>query len=508
MRSVAAFRRRIARGAAGGGAAAGPDRRAPPIFRTAIASPAVPIAPPRCEPGSNSLAGDGIAQVLIHDAARPLVPQAVIRRVVAALAHGPAAAPGLAVTDALWRADGDRVTGTAPRDGLWRAQTPQGFDYAAIRAAHAGHPGGAADDVEVALAAGLPVTLVEGDEASLKLTTPADWRRAETMLEGAMDVRVGQGFDVHAFGPGDHVTLCGLRLDHDRGLVGHSDADVGLHAICDAIYGALSEGDIGRHFPPGEAAWKGADSMVFLDHAGRLAASRGYRRQPDRRDADLRAAEDRPACRGDAGADRAGAGRRGGPDLGEGHHFRAAGLHRPRRRHRGARHRHAGEAMSRLVASVFGLGFLRPAPGTWGSLAALPLAWAIAVLGGPWAADPADAGGGRAGALGGDGRAETVATISDPSWIVIDELAGQWLALWPVVIGAAHAHAPFLALWPGWVAAFLLFRLFDIWKPWVIGRADRMGGARGVMLDDLLAGVFAAVGVAVLAGIAHGLLMR
>jgi 2-C-methyl-D-erythritol 4-phosphate cytidylyltransferase/2-C-methyl-D-erythritol 2,4-cyclodiphosphate synthase len=177
------------------------------------------------------------------------------------------------------------VTGTADRAGLWRAQTPQGFRYEAILDAHRLHPGDAADDVAVALAAGIEVALVAGDERALKLTTPADMERAAALLEGPgmglSDVRVGQGFDVHAFGPAsasvDHVTLCGVRVPHGRGLAGHSDADVGLHALCDAIYGALGQGDIGRHFPPSEAEWKGADSMRFLVHAAGLARAAGYR---------------------------------------------------------------------------------------------------------------------------------------------------------------------------------------------------------------------------------------
>ena len=225
-----------------------------------------------------TLDGSGVTQVLIHDGARPLVDAALIGRVLAALRDGaPAAAPALAVTDALWRGAEGRVTGTLDRAGLFRAQTPQGFAFPAILAAHRAHPGGAADDVEVARAAGLAVTIVAGSEANIKITWPEDFSRAAKLLEGDMDVRTGNGFDVHAFCPGDHVMLCGVAVPHDRGLLGHSDADVGMHALTDAIYGALAAGDIGRHFPPSDPQWKGAASEIFLAHAARLAAERGYR---------------------------------------------------------------------------------------------------------------------------------------------------------------------------------------------------------------------------------------
>ncbi|SFI29964.1 bifunctional 2-C-methyl-D-erythritol 4-phosphate cytidylyltransferase/2-C-methyl-D-erythritol 2,4-cyclodiphosphate synthase [Jannaschia pohangensis] len=219
------------------------------------------------------LAAVETTKVLIHDAARPGVTGAIIDRVLDALDHGDGAAPALAVTDALWSGS-VRVEGLADRRGLWRAQTPQGFDTALIRAAHDAFDGEAADDVEVALAAGLDVAIVAGDEANMKITAPEDFARAAKGLE--MDIRVGNGFDVHRFGPGDHVVLCGVKVPHGRGLQGHSDADVGLHTITDAIYGALAEGDIGTHFPPSEAEWKGMDSAVFLDHAANLARTRGY----------------------------------------------------------------------------------------------------------------------------------------------------------------------------------------------------------------------------------------
>jgi 2-C-methyl-D-erythritol 4-phosphate cytidylyltransferase/2-C-methyl-D-erythritol 2,4-cyclodiphosphate synthase len=223
---------------------------------------------------------DGIETVLIHDAARPLVPVAVIDGVLAALETHDGAAPALAVTDALWRGAAT-VTGTENRDGLWRAQTPQGFRLAAIRAAHAAHLAdparpSAADDVEVARAHGIDVAITQGCEANLKLTTAADFDRALRLMETDMDIRTGNGFDVHRFGPGDHVMLCGVAVPHDRGLQGHSDADVGLHTVTDAIYGALCAGDIGTHFPPSDPKWKGAESHIFLTHAVDMAAAQGF----------------------------------------------------------------------------------------------------------------------------------------------------------------------------------------------------------------------------------------
>jgi 2-C-methyl-D-erythritol 4-phosphate cytidylyltransferase / 2-C-methyl-D-erythritol 2,4-cyclodiphosphate synthase len=230
------------------------------------------------------LAVDPPAHVLIHDAARPLVSPRVIAGVLAALEGAEAAAPALPVTDALWRAEEGRVAGSAPREGLFRAQTPQGFAFPALLAAYRAHPGTADDDVTVARAAGLDVTITEGDEDNLKLTWPADFARAEAILnagrqaEGArVDIRTGNGFDVHRFCPGDGLWLCGVKVPHDRALQGHSDADVGMHALTDAIYGALAEGDIGCHFPPSDPQWKGAESHVFLRHAADLAAARGFR---------------------------------------------------------------------------------------------------------------------------------------------------------------------------------------------------------------------------------------
>ncbi len=226
--------------------------------------------------GLGALANLDIKHVLIHDVARPCVTTGLVQSVLSALKASPAAAPGLAVTDALWTGDGRVVTGTQDRTGLFAAQTPQGFHYDAIVSAHATHPGGAADDVEVARAAGFDVAIVPGDADNLKITRPEDFARAERVLGTDMDVRLGNGYDVHRFGDGDHVILCGVKVPHDRGLQGHSDADVGMHAVTDAIYGALAQGDIGQHFPPSDPQWKGAASEIFLRHAVQLAETMGY----------------------------------------------------------------------------------------------------------------------------------------------------------------------------------------------------------------------------------------
>ncbi|MDX5403099.1 MAG: 2-C-methyl-D-erythritol 2,4-cyclodiphosphate synthase, partial [Rhodobacterales bacterium] len=232
----------------------------------------------RC--GLAALVDQGVTRVLVHDVARPCTPARVIADVLAALDHAVAAAPGLAVTDALWRGEADHVAAAVPRDGLFRAQTPQGFNFDALLAAHDAHPGGAADDVEVARAAGISVAITPGHADNLKITTPEDFARAERILQKqgvGMDIRLGNGYDVHRFGDGDHVMLCGVRVPHGRGLLGHSDADVGMHAVTDAIYGALAMGDIGRHFPPSDPQWKGAESHIFLRHAVGLAAEKGFR---------------------------------------------------------------------------------------------------------------------------------------------------------------------------------------------------------------------------------------
>lgn len=218
-----------------------------------------------------------VVDVFIHDAARPFVSPKLLADLFAALGKHPAAAPALPVVDALWTGHGERVTGLRDRSGLYRAQTPQAFRFDAILNAYRTQQEAAADDVAVALAAGLEVAIVSGEETNFKLTYPQDFARAEHQIkERSMDVRTGNGFDVHAFEDGDHVILCGVKIPHTHALRGHSDADVGMHAVTDAIYGALGDGDIGQHFPPSDPQWKGAASEIFLRHAVELAASRGY----------------------------------------------------------------------------------------------------------------------------------------------------------------------------------------------------------------------------------------
>lgn len=212
--------------------------------------------------------------VLIHDAARPRLAGVVIDRLLAALASSDGAAPALPVVDSL-RTGTTHAEREVDRSHLNRVQTPQAFGYKAILAAHRAAAPGATDDVAVALAVGLRVALVQGDEMMAKLTYTADFDRAEVQLSSLLIPRTGSGFDVHRFGPGDHVWLCGVKVPHDQGLIGHSDADAGLHALTDALLGAAAEGDIGDHFPPGDPQWRGASSDRFLEHARHLIAARG-----------------------------------------------------------------------------------------------------------------------------------------------------------------------------------------------------------------------------------------
>lgn len=216
-------------------------------------------------------------RVLIHDAARPFLPAAVIDRLLAALDGAEGAIPTLPVVDTLVRADGGTLGDTVSREGLARVQTPQAFRYDAILAAHRGWAGDAepTDDAQVARGAGHVVLAVLGDVMLEKLTHEADFAAAEARLGAVMTSRIGMGYDVHAFAEGDHIMLCGLRIPHTQALAGHSDADVGLHAITDALLGTIADGDIGSHFPPSDPRWKGADSGTFLQHAVSLVAAKG-----------------------------------------------------------------------------------------------------------------------------------------------------------------------------------------------------------------------------------------
>ena len=257
-------------------------RLLPPVHGGAERSDTVRLA-------LEALAGLAPDIVLIHDAARPFASPALYTALAGHARYGIGAIAAEPVVDALWREAADlpepMADAPAPRAGLWRAQTPQAFPYGALLAAHRasylakGAP--ALDDAEVFRRAGGQVRLIPGESDNFKITTAADLARAERLVaarEAQMnDIRVGHGFDVHRFCPGDHVTLCGVVIAHHHGLDGHSDADVGLHALTDAIYGAIGDGDIGQHFPPSDPQWKGAESHIFLSHAGQRVAARGGR---------------------------------------------------------------------------------------------------------------------------------------------------------------------------------------------------------------------------------------
>ena len=236
--------------------------------------------------GLDALASRAPGRVLVHDAARPFLSREVIDRTLAGLDTADGVLAAVAVVDTLKRTDADgRIVETVSRERAFAAQTPQGFRFPALAAAHARAAAEGrddfTDDAAVAEWAGLEVRVVEGDPANVKLTTHADFAAAEARLmrdfyAALPDVRVGQGYDVHAFAPGDHVTLCGVVIPHDARLDGHSDADVALHALTDALLGALGDGDIGAHFPPSDSRWRGADSALFLkDAVARLNARGG-----------------------------------------------------------------------------------------------------------------------------------------------------------------------------------------------------------------------------------------
>jgi 2-C-methyl-D-erythritol 4-phosphate cytidylyltransferase/2-C-methyl-D-erythritol 2,4-cyclodiphosphate synthase len=218
--------------------------------------------------------------VLIHDAARPFVAGRHVTALLTALLTDDGAIPALPAVDTLKRRDTvDGRLVTVDRSGLMQAQTPQAFRFAALLSAYRDWPDGETptDDAQVLERAGGSIGLIPGDPVLLKLTFPEDFVMAEILASGLHATHVGQGFDAHRFGPGDGVWLCGVRIDHDRALVGHSDADAGLHALTDAILGAIGQGDIGDHFPPSDPRWKGVASSVFLQHAATLVTDRGGR---------------------------------------------------------------------------------------------------------------------------------------------------------------------------------------------------------------------------------------
>ncbi len=227
--------------------------------------------------GLAALGGPPEGLVLIHDAARPLLGGAVIRRVLEALSDADGALPALPVADSLRRADDGLMAEAVERNGLWRAQTPQAFRFRTLVDAYAGWPGAeaATDEATVVQRAGGRVRLVHGDPRLMKLTFPEDFAMAEALIP--RQTRVGQGFDAHRWGPGSSVWLCGVEIAHAQTLIGHSDADAGLHALTDALLGAMGDGDIGDHFPPTDPRWKGASSDRFLTHAVDRLHARGGR---------------------------------------------------------------------------------------------------------------------------------------------------------------------------------------------------------------------------------------
>ncbi|MBB3890168.1 2-C-methyl-D-erythritol 4-phosphate cytidylyltransferase/2-C-methyl-D-erythritol 2,4-cyclodiphosphate synthase [Phenylobacterium haematophilum] len=220
----------------------------------------------------------GESAVLVHDAARPFLTATHIRGLLAALESADGAVPALPVADTLKRG-GDAVEETVPRDGLWRAQTPQAFRPGVLRPAYAAWPADAepTDDAAVVERNGGKVAIIAGDPRLMKLTYPEDFAMAEQLAGGARVTRIGQGVDAHRWGPGEAVWLCGVKIEHDQTLIGHSDADAGLHALTDAILGAIGEGDIGEHFPPSDPQWKGAASDRFLLHAVEILTNKGGR---------------------------------------------------------------------------------------------------------------------------------------------------------------------------------------------------------------------------------------
>lgn len=231
--------------------------------------------------GLEALEAEGVTHVMIHDAVRPFIDRKLLERVAVTLAQGAEAVlPAMPVTDTLKRGDAGLVRETVSRDGLFSAQTPQSFAFSAILSAHrsaaASGKTNFTDDASIAEWAGLSVTLVEGSVDNVKLTLKRDIAMADEKLLAALpDVRTGNGYDVHQLEPGDGVTLCGIFIPHDQKLKGHSDADVALHALTDALLATCGAGDIGDHFPPSDPQWKGAPSRIFLKHAAKVVRENG-----------------------------------------------------------------------------------------------------------------------------------------------------------------------------------------------------------------------------------------
>jgi 2-C-methyl-D-erythritol 4-phosphate cytidylyltransferase / 2-C-methyl-D-erythritol 2,4-cyclodiphosphate synthase len=254
-----------------------------PIEAALTGLPALPVVPggatrqDSVRAGLEALVPHAPDAVLVHDAARPVIPARTIPDLIAALAAAAGAVPAVPVADTLKRAARGTILETVSREGLFRAQTPQAFRFVNLLAAHRSGLRGSTDDAALLEAMGDAVAIVTGSDDNIKLTWPEDLARLERIMVPPLYPHVGTGFDVHVLEVGRPLMLCGIAVPHDRGLAGHSDADVGIHALCDAIYGALADGDIGRHFPPNEASWKDADSARFLAHAAARIAARGGR---------------------------------------------------------------------------------------------------------------------------------------------------------------------------------------------------------------------------------------
>ena len=258
-----------------------PDDRA--LYDAAIAGLGLPEPIPggatrqdSARAGLEALAAAPPDLVMVHDAARAFVPHSVLDALLAALddPQNDGAVSALPVTDSLRRGQ-THYDAAVDRDSLWRVQTPQVFRFPALFAAHRAAGPGATDELGIAMAAGLRIAITPGDERALKVTDSQDFAKAAAMTAPARSSRAASGFDVHRFGPGDHVWLCGVKIPHSHGLIGHSDADAGLHALTDALLGTISAGDIGDHFPPSDPQWRGAASDIFLAHAAGLVRSTG-----------------------------------------------------------------------------------------------------------------------------------------------------------------------------------------------------------------------------------------
>ena len=214
--------------------------------------------------------------VLIHDGARPFITYELIIKIINGVKHFGAAAPGMKVTDSIWEKNNKVISGVQNRDNFLKAQTPQGFFTKDIIKNYEKVKKEPSDDVELAVNNGLRVRIVEGDEKNIKITTMNDIENINSTSKSFLKIRTGIGYDVHAFEAGNELILCGLKIPFNKSLKGHSDADVVMHAITDAIYGAIAEGDIGTWFPPNDIKWKNSNSEVFLKHANSLLTKKGY----------------------------------------------------------------------------------------------------------------------------------------------------------------------------------------------------------------------------------------